>query len=241
MERIIILPPELGGAAYSPDADIIGKLRETTSLLQAQTPLKHRLVRALDNLTSDFETVIRLQADSASTDQKRTLPRAPGPAMTDVADIPNIEWTDLGLESGKLWSVITEILHDYTSATMLYPDLLPTRKDYEDLFSECEAQWDDKRKGIEVLGRNGNALFIPACGWQAPKEAEPSEANATGYYWISGRTGSFAQLLTFYPYKLHYTKIGVYIRCGVCLSKPAAGVVSADAGNGRRETTPHEI
>jgi hypothetical protein len=77
------------------------------------------------------------------------------------------KWIDLGLPSGTLWAENNnEHFREYLGfkdAIHYYPDNLPTKEQFEELFALYH-RWNNDKKGIEVLGNNGNILFFPAKG-----------------------------------------------------------------------------
>ena len=79
-------------------------------------------------------------------------------------DYNNQEWVDLGLPSGTLWKNKNEEcgLITFDKAVATYGDMLPTRKQLEELNSKCQFTWVGK--AYKVTGPNGNYIIIPAEG-----------------------------------------------------------------------------
>ena len=65
------------------------------------------------------------------------------------------------------------------------PWKLPNDGDFLELLAECEFKWKMQKgkKGCEVIGPNGNSIFLPACGCYDGTTHELS--GDFGYYWSS--------------------------------------------------------
>lgn len=107
------------------------------------------------------------------------------------------DWVDLGLPSGRLWTTENEPgYHQFDEAVKTFGDMLPSAEAWEELFVQCDREWDDKRKGLTFTGPNGNTLFLPADGlkdWNG-KTKELSDdgvinVGSRGYYWSSSPFG----------------------------------------------------
>ena len=76
---------------------------------------------------------------------------------------------------------------------------LPTEDQFSELLTECRWVWKkvDGHNGYEIIGKNGNKLFLPAAGWSQSTEVE--YRNQYGYYWTSERSTNpqFARSLQF--------------------------------------------
>ncbi|MBR5175049.1 MAG: hypothetical protein IKW89_03850 [Bacteroidales bacterium] len=77
---------------------------------------------------------------------------------------------------------------------------LPTEAQFQELIDFCE--WNmtkiDDHIGFEIIGKNGNKLFLPAAGWDDGTIL--NHLNENGYYWTSERTrgdNRFARHLLF--------------------------------------------
>lgn len=56
--------------------------------------------------------------------------------------------------------------------------VLPTKKEFEELFEKCVIKYDKKRNGFTVKGPNGNEIFIPISG-----EKNGNAHYEGGYLW----------------------------------------------------------
>ncbi|MBQ4406538.1 MAG: hypothetical protein II852_05965 [Bacteroidales bacterium] len=80
---------------------------------------------------------------------------------------------------------------------------MPTQEQFQELKDKCTWTLTTKngKKGYEVKGLNGNALFLPAAGCRLGTDLYYSDSN--GYYWSSS-------LFTAVPYKVY----GLYFESG---------------------------
>ena len=62
---------------------------------------------------------------------------------------------------------------------------IPTAYEWDELYNECTWNWDDTKKGYNVVGKNGNSIFLPTGGGKAADQyTQPGEY---GGYWSSSR------------------------------------------------------
>lgn len=95
----------------------------------------------------------------------------------------SVEWVDLGLPSGRLWAKVSDAEHyTYDGAMDFFGDCLPRSSAFAELFEECNVEWDEERKGIELTGPNGNKLFFGAFGYK-DSDGDVSCVGSYGYYW----------------------------------------------------------
>ena len=82
-------------------------------------------------------------------------------AVEDMEAENNIEYVDLGLPSGTLWS--NKYISDVDTRWIVYDEAkrlhLPTKSQVEELFAETRVTYD--KTGISLLSSNGKSLFIP--------------------------------------------------------------------------------
>lgn len=94
---------------------------------------------------------------------------------------------------------ITSQKHDAAAAVIGIEWALPTEDQFSELLTECRWVWKkvDGHNGYEIIGKNGNKLFLPAAGWSQSTEVE--YRNQYGYYWTSERSTNpqFARSLQF--------------------------------------------
>ena len=102
------------------------------------------------------------------------------------------QYIDLGLPSGLLWSSDRVSLNDadatdnftYDEALLHFGDSLPHPEDYEELCLYCEIDWKKKLNGLEIVGPNGNSIFMPAGGFAFRCNESDLHSNSfVGYYW----------------------------------------------------------
>lgn len=79
---------------------------------------------------------------------------------------------------------------------------MPTKNEFEELIKKCTWSWTtiDGVKGYNVLGTNGNSIFLPATG--QVRNNEKHWLGERGYYWTStvGNSSGYAYYLVFAPY-----------------------------------------
>ena len=68
---------------------------------------------------------------------------------------------------------------NYDEAEDRYYDL-PTVDEVRELFEKCKIKYDKKRNGFEVVGVNGNRIFIPVSG-----ERDGNARYEGGYFWTN--------------------------------------------------------
>ncbi len=94
---------------------------------------------------------------------------------------------------------ITSQKHDAAATVIGIEWALPTEDQFSELLTECRWVWKkvDGHNGYEIIGKNGNKLFLPAAGWSQSTEVE--YRNQYGYYWTSERSTNpqFARSLQF--------------------------------------------
>ena len=94
---------------------------------------------------------------------------------------------------------ITSQKHDAATVFLGKNWALPTEEQFKELITECRWIWKkiDDHNGYEIIGKNGNKIFLPASGWG--QNTEIKYINQYGYYWTSERSSSsqFARSLQF--------------------------------------------
>lgn len=106
---------------------------------------------------------------------------------------------DSYVEQSKPFVKITESKHDAATNELGIEWTLPTEEQFDELLTECQWVWKkaNNHNGYEIIGKNGNRIFLPASGWIQSSEVE--YRNQYGYYWTSERSSSsqFARSLQF--------------------------------------------
>lgn len=99
----------------------------------------------------------------------------------------------------KPFKKITSPKHDAATKELGGEWTLPTEKQFDELITECRWVWKkvDGHSGYEIIGKNGNRIFLPAAGWG--KNTVIEYRNKYGYYWTSERSANsqFARSLQF--------------------------------------------
>ena len=97
---------------------------------------------------------------------------------------------DLGLPSGKLWATENvkdensdETLFSFDDSVNAFGKNLPSKEDWKELFDNSSYSWNEERKGYDVTGPNGNAIFLPAAGYRYG--ASVCYVGGSGFYWSS--------------------------------------------------------
>jgi len=109
----------------------------------------------------------------------------------------NENYVDLGLPSKNLWCKYnfggkkeTDYGEYFTGkqafVKKLYPECLPEKEDFEELYDNCDHKWIDNNgvKGQLFKSKNnGESLFFPAAGYKDGKKIRFD--NDEGFYWSS--------------------------------------------------------
>lgn len=94
---------------------------------------------------------------------------------------------------------ISDAKHDAATTELGEEWTLPTEEQFKELITECSWVWkkSDNHYGYEIIGKNGNKIFLPASGWNQSTKVE--YRNQYGYYWTSERStiSRFARSLMF--------------------------------------------
>ena len=125
----------------------------------------------------------------------------------------NGQYVDLGLPSGTLWYSKNEggddTCYTYDEAISNFGSKLPTKEQLEELKYKCTWTW--MGSGYQVVGPNGNSIYLPAAGHRTC-DGRVFSVGSDGYYWSSTSDGSgYACSLRFYSGRrsMHYDS-----RCG---------------------------
>lgn len=101
-----------------------------------------------------------------------------------------LKFVNLGLPSRKLWA--SENVKDVNSneayltfdkAIETFGKNLPSKEDWKELFDNSSYSWNEERKGYDVIGPNGNSIFLPAAGYRYG--ASVYYVGGSGFYWSS--------------------------------------------------------
>ena len=98
--------------------------------------------------------------------------------------VDNDGYVDLGLPSGTKWSNVNEDgFYTFDKAVSKFGSNLPTRKQLEELYNECE--WNlSETGGYRVTGPNGKSITLPAAGGR-DCNGSVRGVGSSGNYWSS--------------------------------------------------------
>lgn len=93
------------------------------------------------------------------------------------------EYIDLGLPNGTLWCKYNEEgYYTYDRAMENFKNNLPSKDQFNELINECNWEWDEN--GYNVVGPNGNSIFLPAMGYHNGSGIK-FDVGFCGFYWSS--------------------------------------------------------
>lgn len=86
---------------------------------------------------------------------------------------------------------ISSVEYDVATKVLGEEWALPTEKQFKELLDECKWVWKqiDGHYGYEVIGKNGNKIFLPAGGRIGATSVD--HQNKYGYYWTTDRILSY--------------------------------------------------
>jgi len=67
---------------------------------------------------------------------------------------------------------------------------LPTKQNFFELLDSCQWNWNEKKIGYDVIGKNGNSIFLPALGFKYKNHNKIYDMDWYGYYWSSSEGSS---------------------------------------------------
>lgn len=101
-------------------------------------------------------------------------------------DPDSCKWVDLGLPSGRQWAEANASGHyDWETALKTFGEYLPSGTAMAELCECCKWTWDDKNKGYDIEGPNGNHIFLWAAGYKPSNKGEAKYVGSEGAYWTS--------------------------------------------------------
>lgn len=116
------------------------------------------------------------------------------------------QYVDLGLPSGTMWKSENEGIgyYSYDDANSNFGNALPSINQWKELMNVCEWRWVGK--GFDVVGPNGNYIFLPAPG-RRYCDGEINYVGVSGYYWSSTYSGGsyYAMEITFVEASSYYS------------------------------------
>lgn len=101
----------------------------------------------------------------------------------DTFNPETFTFIDLGLPSGRLWATENAPGHyTFDEAVNTFGKLLPKATAMMELIEECKCVWNDEKRGLEIIGPNGNNIFLPAAGFTS-KSSNIKVNKEEGDYW----------------------------------------------------------
>ena len=117
-------------------------------------------------------------------------------------------FVDLGLPSGRLWATTNAPGHyNHQEALDTFGDYLPKAAAMAELIEECQVTWNPETCGLDLVGPNGNTLFLPADGYYDPWDKKVHQEGYWGEYWTRKTNPSASQT---YAYDLSFYSGNVY-------------------------------
>lgn len=130
---------------------------------------KEQLLYSIDDILENFEKKC-VQINDRVKEGKKTL--------------SGYTMVDLGLPSGTLWATTNaKGYYNYDLAVETFGDNLPSMIQMSELASYCSWIWNEK--GYDVVGPNGNSIFLPVTG-AIPDYAgfnAKDDFKDVGFYW----------------------------------------------------------
>jgi len=103
-------------------------------------------------------------------------------------NVPTPAYVDLGLPSGTMWKNVNENnpkdengFYTYDEANLEFGTSLPNYEQVKELMDNCTWTW--KKNGYQIVGLNGNHIFLPAEGIR-DKNGVLIAQGLFGDYWI---------------------------------------------------------
>lgn len=102
--------------------------------------------------------------------------------MAGLSNPDRYTFVDLGLPSGRLWATENAPgFYTFDEAVDTFGELLPKGSAMVELIEESEVSWNREKKGLDIIGPNGNTIFLPADGYRW--EMEVNNVKLEGDYW----------------------------------------------------------
>ncbi len=150
---------------YSMDIRVINVAKGNTTVSESANFLKSSYLDTMEKTAKRL--VSKLRGASSDSSGVETTPG----------------YTDLGLPSGTIWKNFNATgFYTYNEAVSQFGKRLPSRKQWEELKSECQWTWEGS--SYKVTGPNGNSILLPAAGYSNTNGVLES-VGSTGFYWSS--------------------------------------------------------
>lgn len=88
---------------------------------------------------------------------------------------------------------------------------MPTEAEFKELIDQCQWTWTTLNNvhGYQVVGPNGNEIFLPACGWKSSCDNYTIDPQGIGYYWTRELDKSFPCASICLEFKSNFARISV--------------------------------
>ncbi len=151
------------------------------------------------------EDTVGMEVSDISISERPEKKANPNKLTKETFNPDAFKYVDLGLPSGRLWA--TENAPDYYThyeAVDIFGKFLPKAVAIAELVEECKWTWNSDKKGYDVVGPNGNSIFLPASGYRGRASGALGSVGSSGYYW------SFASYSQASAYYLNFGSSGLY-------------------------------
>lgn len=164
----------------------VGERNDMAMQLATMECYEKALFSRLQRAGMNFDAFKHEMDEESQNEEKKPAAACPPLQSKESSEAPkNSEgFVDLGLPSGTLWAEENaEGFFTFDDAVAEFGDSLPSARHMAELYECCMWTWDEERKGYEVTGPNGNAIFLPAAGYRRCNSEEVSGVGYEGDYW----------------------------------------------------------
>ena len=165
-------------------ADFVDKYPEAPQYAQAQSTLYElAYAEALEiNTEANYRQYIEYYPESPKIDEVRQLAEKAKIAEAKAA-LRAKGYVDMELPSGTIWKNRNEEekYYTYEEAISKFKNELPTKEQFQELIDKCTWTWTGK--GYEVVGPNGESIYLPADGLRYCGGNIWGGMGTYGWYW----------------------------------------------------------
>ena len=182
----------------------VGERNDMAMQLATMECYEKALFSRLQRAGMNFDAFKHEMDEESQNEEKKPAAACPPLQSKESSEAPkNSEgFVDLGLPSGTLWAEENaEGFFTFDDAVAEFGDSLPSARHMAELYECCTWAWDEERKGYEVTGPNGNAIFLPAAGYRRCNSEEVSGVGCEGDYWTrcpDKYSAAYGRYLNFY-------------------------------------------
>ena len=125
---------------------------------------------------------------------------------------------DLGLPSGRLWATENAPgYYTFDEAVETFGDHLPKGSAMVELIEESTCTWNNEKKGLDIIGPNGNSIFLPATGYTSDSPGVKAKYKEGDYRTRMPYTQTYTHILFFnsnvvHPLSFSYRPSGFSVR-----------------------------